>query len=303
MFKKILRKIRPNPFDKILISALKKKKKRFLLGWNRGIGDIPLGLFALVQRIRWFIPDSKITFMIRPSLKEGFLLFHHVDTIIAPLWQRDKPCSVIDTLKELNISKEEFDVIIEKPEPAYWVKHQIGRMVPYLTWDKEFDKYEEEYLFSDKYKYIAVQTHSDTFHSPWRDFPENKWQELFNEIDKHKETKVILFGKEKKAVFSNPCIVDLREKTSLLDVLSIIKNRCKSAILPDGGILSLIYYLNENFPITIVSLWSDNQGVLKQNVESPNKLLNHHPIVRTKDDFSSITSDEILSLIDIDQKN
>lgn len=289
-----MRAILPNPLDSILISAHKKNQKNFLLGWNRGMGDIPLGLFAIVHRIKWFIPDAKITFMIRPSLKEGFMLFPQVKTIIAPSWKRGKDYNVVKSLSELNISKEDFDVIIEKPDPTYWVKYQLGRVRPNLTWIKELDKLHEKFELPEEYIYLAAQTHSDTDHSPWRDYPEQKWRDVFKILDKKNKIKVLLFGIDKKVNFENDCIIDLRGKTSILDVLSLIKNRCSYAILPDGGILSLLFYLDVNFPLKLVTLWSDKQGVLKQNVESPNKQLVHFPIVRTKANFKDIDPLEIL---------
>jgi len=44
MFKKIFKIFKKNPLDKIIKDAKKNNKKRFLLAWNRALGDIPLGL-------------------------------------------------------------------------------------------------------------------------------------------------------------------------------------------------------------------------------------------------------------------
>lgn len=302
MLKKILRKILPSPFESLLASALKRSSKRFLLGWNRGLGDIPLGLYAIVQRIKWFIPDAKITFMIRPSLAEGFLLFPQVKVIIAPHWKRGEKYSVKATLAELNIPKNEFDVIIEKPDPTYWVSYQIGRVRPYLVWKEQFDGLFEKFGLNRELSYVAVQPHSDTNHSPWRDYPEKRWAELFSILESKENVKIILFGLEKKGDFKSSSIIDLRGETSILEVLSIVKNRCQYGVFPDGGILSLLYFINVNFPINIVSLWADIQGVLKQNVESPNKLLKHFPIVRTKASFVEIDPEEIIQNLGIVSK-
>ena len=42
----------------------------------------------------------------------------------------------------------------------------------------------------------------------------------------------------------------------------------------------MTYFLNVPFPLRIVSLWADpNHGILKQNVPSPNPLLEHIPVI------------------------
>jgi hypothetical protein len=84
----------------------------------------------------------------------------------------------------------------------------------------------------------------------------------------------------------------MRGKTSFLEVLSIIKNSCFLAVLPDGGILSVLYYLDKNFKIKIISLWQDIQGILKQRVNSCNKKLIHIPII--KDSMRNICAKEVI---------
>ncbi|MGH2611703.1 MAG: hypothetical protein ACRDFB_01480, partial [Rhabdochlamydiaceae bacterium] len=91
---------------------------------------------------------------------------------------------------------------------------------------------------------------------------------------------IILFGLKKEPIFKHPRIYDLRGETSPLEILSIIKNRCLSLIAPDSGVLGLTYFLNTPFPLKLVSLWADpNHGILKQNVPSPNPLLEHTPVI------------------------
>lgn len=294
MLKRLFRKLRPNPLDSLLAKAALRNQKTFLLGWNRGLGDIPLGLYAVVHRIKWFIPDAKITFMIRDSLKEGFALFRGVKTICAP-WKRGEPYNVKKTLKDLNI-EQKFDVIIEKPDPTYWVKWQLGMLMPKLLWKDEYDELCKKFDLNEE-RYIAIQTHSDTDHSPWRDWGEEKWEEFLKKVGRRKNIKVLLLGVAKKREFTNKCVLDLRGKTSLLEVLSIIKNRVAYLVLPDGGILSLMYFLDCSFPIKVVSLWCERQGILKQNVDSPNKGLLHLPIFRKKID--DITVEEVLEKLDL----
>lgn len=292
MLKKLIRFIRPNPLDALLTKALKKNHKKILLGWNRGMGDIPLGLYALVQKIKWYIPDAQITFMTRTSLQEPFSLFPEVNTIFTN-WQRDELYDVKETLKELNIVND-FDLIINWPDPTYWLKSQHGFIIPRLSWNVKNDLLCEKFSLDKNQNYIAVQINSDTIHSPWRDWPNERWIEFFDQLDKKKNLKAIIFGINKSHHYSNSSVIDLRGKTTILELLSIIKNRCSFALLPDGGILSLLYFLNINFPIKVISLWSDIQGVLKQRVNSPNSKLVHIPLLENKN-IAKISVNQVIS--------
>ncbi len=292
LIKNILRKVRPNPLNVILKKAKKKNQKRFLLTWNRGLGDIPLGLYAVIYKIREYIPDAFITFLIREDLKEGFELLEGIEVIIVPFWRRGIPFDVDHTLAELKIDKSHYDVIIDRINPTHWVKWQLGKLVPKLKWNDKWDQLVEKFKLSKDNIYIGVQAQTETKHGFWRNWSLNKWQELFNSLDKR--IKVIIFGMKKDYMFEGENIIDLREKTSLFEMLSIIKNRCSYLLVPDSGVLSIVYYLNVNFPIKVVSLWADSkQGILKQNVPSPNSKLIHEPIIYTKDELYKLSIFEV----------
>ena len=81
MIKQLWRKFGPNPFDALLKRAQKNDQRRFLICWNRGLGDIPLGLYALVQRIRHFIPQASVTFVTRSDLGEAFKMLENVNNV------------------------------------------------------------------------------------------------------------------------------------------------------------------------------------------------------------------------------
>ena len=81
-------------------------------------------------------------------------------------------------------------------------------------------------------------------------------------------------------------------------MLSIIKNCCSHLVVPDSGVLSLTYFIDQSFPLTIVSLWADPlQGVLKQNVASPNPLLVHHPLIAKDGDLKNVSVEQVLEYI------
>ncbi len=278
MFKTILRKFQKNPFEKLLKQAAENRAEKFLLVWNRGLGDLPLGLYAMIKRIRQYIPNAEITFIGREALKEGFLLLEGVKYIPVSIWKRRQPVNLQEALDCMNIAVKNFDVVIENPDPTYWVKWQLGKIVPRLKWHPSFDTFYQGFSLDENAKYVGVQIKTDSGHSLWRDWPVENWNRLFQQLKTHSNLKVLLFGLEKDAAVSFENVIDLRGKTTVLQMLSIIKNKCSYLVLPDGGILSLIYYLDVDFPIKIVSLWNDVQGILKQKVPSPNPSLKHIPL-------------------------
>jgi hypothetical protein len=78
-------------------------------------------------------------------------------------------------------------------------------------------------------------------------------------------------------------------------MLAIVKNHCRVLVAPDSGVLTMAYYLDCAFPLTVVSLWSDpRQGVLKQGVASPNRELAHVPLVGEGEDVRRIPVEEVL---------
>lgn len=301
MFRKLMRRLLPNPFDRLLKKAKLENKRKFLLVWNRGLGDIPLGLYATKTKIQEYIPDAEITFLVRNSLKEGFLLLEGVEFIVAPEMRRGVDLDLIKTLDSLNISPKKFDLIIEKPDPTYWVRWQLGKLVPKLQWNVNYDELYKKFNLAENYTYIGVQTSANSGHSPWRDWPKKRWQELFKTIEMHPHMKVLLFGFPCKDLFPSASVIDLRGKTTVIEMLALIKKHCSYLILPDGGILSLIYFLDVSFPIKVISLWNDCQGVLKQKVASPNPQLTHIPLI-TKNSLSNIYADQVLMHVFAEQK-
>jgi ADP-heptose:LPS heptosyltransferase len=266
MFKKLWKKWGPNPLDRILKKAAKQGSKTILIPWNRGMGDIALGLYAIVYRIRAFIPDAKITFITRSDLQEPFQMLSGVDVLVDPSMKRG-------ALIQLS-SLPPFDLIIENADPSHWVAWQRGTLVPKMEWNRSWDDLHVRFHLPEGC--VGAHVNCETNYYFERNWPAEKWQELFASIDK----PIILFGLKKEPVFKYAHLHDLRGETSPLEILSIIKNRCTALVAPDSGVLGLTYFLNTPFPLKVVSLWADpNHGILKQNVPSPNPLLEHTPVI------------------------
>ncbi len=246
----------------------------------------------MVERIRSFLPDASITFLIRENLQEGFSLLSGVKTLIAPRWKRGEAYDVASTLHQLNVDPKQFDLIIEQPNPTYWVRWQLGTVVPKLQWKKEYDSLVEAFDLPSEYTYIGAHISSETSYGLWRNWPDERWRELLALLPD--SAKLIVFGVGKSPLWDHPKVIDLRGKTTLFEMVSIIKHRCQHLVAPDSGVLSMIYYLDQVFPIQVVSLWADpNHGILKQNVRSPNPLLVHQPLLAENRDLSTLSAKKV----------
>jgi UDP-N-acetylglucosamine/UDP-N-acetylgalactosamine diphosphorylase len=279
MLRKLKRKLKKNPLDLLLKKAQKKNQKTFLLVWNRALGDLSLGLFALVFRIRLFINDAKIIFLIREDLKDAFKLLDGIDFVTVNFFRRYLPFDLSHTLKLIN--REDLlksDVIIDKVDPNYWVKWQKSTLIPKLKWENKFDLLSDTFKLPKNKILIALQTTIETKHSPWRQYPKERFISLIKNA--HPDIVFVLFGIEKTDDYNFSNVYDLRGKTTLIQALSIIKNRCLYFITLDSGLLSLFYYLNVNFPIKLIALWGSKKvGVINQNVKSPNIKLFYNPVL------------------------
>lgn len=287
-----------NPFDRLLKKTQKKGGQRVLLCWNRGLGDIPLGLYAMVHRIQTVIPEAKITFITRSDLAAGFNMLPSVDTYVAKEWKRGTPFDLEATLRNLKLSRSDFDLLIEHPDPTKWVSWQLGMLTPKLHWDPAWDLLAKPFPLILDEIYIGVHVQTETQYGYEKNWPQEYWRLFFQRVVEEKKCRVLLFGVGTSAVFEGEGIVDLRGKTTLLEMFSIIKNHCRFLVVPDSGVLSITYYIDASFPIRIVSLWADPwQGVLKQNVASPNPLLSHLPLIAKNQDLCSVSVDAVLEAL------
>ncbi|MBY0530181.1 MAG: hypothetical protein K2P51_08375 [Rhabdochlamydiaceae bacterium] len=295
MIKQLWRKFGINPLDRLLKKAVKRNQTKFLLCWNRGLGDIALGMYALVYRIRHFIPDANITFVTRSDLAEGFRLLENITLLIDPAMKRKQPFDLDAALESNGLKRSDFDVILEHPDPTYWLKWQLGTLVPRLHFLPEWDALHQLFAINPAKRCIGVHVHSETSYGYEKNWPHAYWQEFFNEITRDGQVQILLFGHTPTPLFPLEGVIDLRGKTTLAEMLSLLKNTCQTLVVPDSGVLSLVYFLDAEFPLKIVSLWADpNQGVLKQNVASPNPLLIHVPLRAPEKDLRKLTVEQVL---------
>jgi len=300
--KKLWRKFGINPFDTLLKRAQSRGEYRFLICWNRGLGDIPLGLCALTHQIRTYIPHAEITFLTRSDLADGFKMLPGSTVVVDPDWKRGVPFDLDRTLLNTALVRTDFDCILERPDPTYWVMWQLGTFIPKLSWNPDWDALCHRFCLDPRKAYVGVHVQTQTHYSYEKNWPIAYWKEFFKIIKEEYGATPLLFGFASTLSFEEEGVVDLRGKTSLFEMLSIVKNRCRYLVAPDSGVLSLTYYIDAQFPLDILSLWADpKQGILKQNVRSPNTLLRHTPLIAAKKDLGNLSVESaVRTLFSID---
>ncbi len=146
---KQIRKFFTPGLNKILSTAAKRGDKRFLVVWNRGLGDIALGLYAFVDRVRQYIPDASITFLTRSELKDAFSLLGGVEVIAVPSLERKDGTPDIPTasniLAGMGINTETFDIILDKVDPKGELKDCWGRLIPRLRGRGEYESLSKKF--------------------------------------------------------------------------------------------------------------------------------------------------------------
>ena len=300
VIKEVIRFFRPNPLDVMLEKMQRNDKHSLLLVWNRGLGDIALGLYAMVVRIREYVPNANITFVTRADLKDGIQLLDGVEVIVGHQCMRGQPIDLEAVLDAYGKSREDYDLVIENPDPTYWVKWQLGSLVPKLRWCDQWDAYADDFSLDKDTVYMGVHVDTETGHyyGYEKNWPYKYWYELFKRMTEEKGVKIILFGFNQETKFELDGIIDLRGKTQLLEALSIIKNYLTYFVVPDSGLLSIAYYLNVSFPLKAISLWADpRQGILKQNVPSPNVDLIHVPLIGRDEYVGNISVEQVMQTL------
>jgi len=280
-----------NPFDLMMKEAQRKGVSRVIVFWNRGLGDIPLGLYAFVQRTHLFLPDARIIFITRKDLAPMFELLEGCEAISSPNLIRGEKFDADQVLELLDLPREDGDLVFESLNPTKWFKWQIGNVVPKLKWKDEWDEKAKRFDLPQNCIGVHIDTETGQYYRYNKNWPADYWTSLFQGIDQ----PILIFGSNQEDQKWPPNVIDLRGKTDLLELISIIKNYCSHLVVPDSGILSIIYYIDANFPIKVVSLWADpKQGVLRQKVASPNINFSHHPLVGKGGDLRKVSALEVL---------
>ena len=264
-----------NPLDQILRRLAEKNQSRIVVRWNQGLAQIPLALYALCHRVREFIPHAFIAVVTRPDLAQAFALLEGVKVFAPRSLQKGMPISVEETLKEHQLAPNMFDIVIESVDIGNWLRWQRGTLVPKLTWRSKWDELSLPFALEQHKTYIAVVV--DT-----KIWALSAWRDLLCHLTKSQDKPLLLLGQACDSAFFLKNVLDVRGKTSILEMIALVKNHCSALVAPDAEEVALLYFLDQKFPLRIISLLKNRRGgVLRQKVVSPNTELEYIPLRET----------------------
>ena len=284
-------------FDRGLARARSDPRNRFLFFWNRGLGDIALGLVPLFLRIRAEAPGARIEVITRDELRAPFELTA-VDAIHSvPGLRREARIDIAGACESLGIDVREFAVVFDYPDPNRWLAGRRSEYPSRLAWNPAWDVLADRFAtIPSKGRVIGAHVNSETarHYGYLKDWPAEAWQALFARFADLADVHWVLFGRGTEPRIAGERVTDLRGQTSFPELMSVIKNRCGALVAPDSGVLTMTYYLDAAFPLDVISLWSDpRQGILLQDCPSPNPLLRHTPLLSPAEDVRNLPVDAV----------
>ncbi len=295
-------RLRGTPFERTLDAATRAGTRDFVFGWNRGLGDIALGLVPLFRRIRAAVPAARIEVYTRDELVAGFALTDCDAVHAVPGLARGPAVDVAAAAAALGRALPANAVIFADPDPTRWLDGQRTTYPPLLRWDARWDTLADA-IVAPAPAGITIGAHvsSETarYYGYVKDWPVAHWRALVARYRDRGDLRWLLFGHAPESTIAGENVIDLRGRTDLASLLAVIRTRCRVLIAPDSGILTLAYYLAGTQDLDVISLWSDpRQGVLKQRCPSPNPRLVHTPLVGPDEDVRALPVERVASALD-----
>jgi len=282
-------------FDRALARGRHDPRGGFLFFWNRGLGDVVLALEPLFAIVRERAPGARITVVTRPELEEAFRMTDADDVRALPGLVRDAQRSAAELTAPFGFRVDQFCAVFAEADPTRWLRGRRHLYPVRLRWQPEWDARAAQFVPADAstlYVGAHVQSETQEIYRYVKDWPLDKWRALVDRFGEGGRIRWLLFGNQPVPPFEHPAVIDLRGRTGFVDMMSIVRNRCRVLVGPDSGVLNTAYYLDAAFPLDVISLWSDpRHGILAQRRASPNPDLVHRPLLGRDEDVRNIGVD------------
>lgn len=284
-------------FDRALARTPASGRPAFLFFWNRGMGDIALGLVPLFARIRRERPGARIAVITRAELEAPFAMTDADEVHVLRDLAREARVDIARACAEFGLSAGDFDAVFDYPDPNRWLAGRRSEFPPRLSWNPRWDGLAQAVLpAAGDGIVVGAHVHSETagYYGYTKDWPAQRWRELMARLSDRRDLRWVLLGQHATPGYEAASAIDLRGRTDFPTLMSLVRNRCRVLVAPDSGILTMAYYLDAAFDLDAISLWSDpRQGVLRQGCASPNPRLRHEPLLAPGEDLRNLSVETV----------
>jgi hypothetical protein len=283
-------------FERALARAAPDPRTDYLFFWNRGLGDIALGLVPLFARVRQRRPGARIVVVTREELRVAFEMTDAEEVHVLPGLERETRVGLDDMCARLGLDARRFARAFDYPDPNRWIEGKRREHPPRLRWPVAWDAAADPLLPREPgVVYVGAHVSSETarYYGYRKDWPAERWQALFRAFA-GRDLRFVLLGYARDAPFEGPNLVDLRGRTDFPALMALVRHRLRILVAPDSGVLTMAYYVDADFPLHLVSLWADpRQGVLRQDCASPNPRLVHVPLQAPGEDITRLEQGDV----------
>lgn len=281
-------------FDRAIARLRERRGPAILFCWNRGLGDIALGLVPLFLRIRRELPGARIVVVTREELREPFAMTPVDSVQVVPGLEREARIAAQEACERLGIDAGAFDAVFEYPDPNRWLEGRRREYPPRLNWNPAWDELAVGLLppLAVPVAVAHVSTETQAYYGYRKDWPAERWRDLIGRLEG--ELHWVLVGSRSDDAYGGLDVTDLRGRTDFPTLMALVRHRARLLVAPDSGVLTMAYYLEGAFDLDIVSLWSDpRQGVLLQDCDSPNPRLRHEALRSPGEDLARLEVDTV----------
>jgi len=215
-----------------------------VFGWNRGLGDIALGLTPLFARIRAQDERSRIVVFTRADLAEAFALTEADEVHAVPGLARGESADALTAAVRAGVVVSPSATVFPNPDPTRWLRSRDAEFPPRLHWNPAWNAMADRVVPAERGRItIGAHVNSETgqFYRYVKDWPADHWRALMRRFSDARGVRWLLFGQAAASEFAQSNVVDLRGRTSLLELLATVRTRCDVLVAPDSGILTAVY--------------------------------------------------------------
>src|SRR4029450_5312304 len=116
--------------DRAVRRAAAGPRRDFLFFWNRGLGDIALGLVPVFARVRRDVPGARISVVTRPELKEPSAPTGADAVVTIAGLARDERVTLADLRAIAGLELDRCAAVFEDPDVNRWLRGRRAEVPP-----------------------------------------------------------------------------------------------------------------------------------------------------------------------------